>query len=775
MFWTRRNLDGTNRGVQIAGTELSPEDVEWLEREGRVAEASRTSIARAVCERLHLRNAVGKPRLIAARIDLCRLADAGRLELPSPKTSTRPPRRVSEGRCSKSTLPVLRRLMTNSELRSLTVHRVRGTSDRYHEAWKQSLNDHHYLGAKPLCGEQIRYVVLAGPEVIAAASFSSAARHVEARDEFIGWSAAARRFNRQLVITQNRLCMTVEAKNLASRVQSMLLRCVADDWEESYGRKPVLVESFVDTTRFKGTCYRASNWKCVGKTKGRGRQDRKQEARASIKSVWVYVLDRKWRDVLCVEPKPPIRPVHKIDPQADWAETEWGSVDLGDRRLTKRLVRYGKACAEKPTASLPEACGSRAATKAAYRLLNHESASLEKFLSGHCEATLSRGAEYPVVLAIQDTTSLNYSTRESAEGLGPIGSSGATETLGLEVHSLMLSSLDGVSLGLLDINAWARDPKHYGKHAERYRLPTGEKESHKWIRGYQVADDAAQRLKNTQVIVVGDREADMFDLFEAADKGHADLLVRAVYPRRVLTECGEVEGKVWELVKAEESAGEMTIHVPRSGTRPARDARLELRYREVDVSRPLGKRGDPRSVRMWAIAATESKSEARPDKQIQWLLLTTLKIDSLETAFEKITWYSKRWQIEVYHKTLKSGCGIEQRQSMTADTIQAALAIDAVVAWRVMSLTKLAREKPDAPCTDYFDDAEWKGLHCFLNKTKTVPKTPPTMREMTRSLAQLGGFLGRKGDGEPGPKALWEALERLVDIAGMYRLFFSSA
>jgi hypothetical protein len=330
--------------------------------------------------------------------------------------------------------------------------------------------------------------------------------------------------------------------------------------------------------------------------------------------VWIYPLDRRWRDLLCVEPQRPPRPIRKLDKDADWAENEWGTVDLGDRRLTRRLVRYGKACGEKPTASLPKACGSRAATKAAYRLLNHESANLDTLLSGHREATLSRCAEYPIVFAIQDTTSLNYSTHESVEGLGPIGSSGATETLGLEVHSVMCSTVDGVPLGLLDINAWARDPAEYGKHAERYRKPTKEKESQKWVRGYQAAEEAAKRLKNTRVVVVGDREADMFDLFELAQGGQADLLVRAIYPRRVLKECGEVEGKIWDLVAAEDIAGTATAHIPRSGTRPARDAQICVRYREVNISRPYDKRGPTRSVRMWAIAATEIDSKARTSR-----------------------------------------------------------------------------------------------------------------------------------------------------------------
>jgi hypothetical protein len=607
--------------------------------------------------------------------------------------------------------------------------------------------------------------------VVAAASFSAAALQVAARDKFIGWTPRARQRNRSLVIAQSRFCLTVAVPNLASHVNALLLSRVADDWHEAYGRRPVLVESYVDLTRFEGTCYRAANWKLVGVTSGRGRQDREHEGGVSIKAVWIRPLVPGWRKVLRVEP------VRELDSDADWAETEWGSVDLGDERLTHRLVEYGRARFARPTANLPQACGSRASTKAAYRLLRHPKASLQQFLSGHSEATVSRAAREPLVLAIQDTTSLNYTTHPATEGLGPIGSYGATKTLGMEVHSTLVVTPTGLPLGLLDVQAWARDKSQYGKSKDRDKRPRKEKESQKWLDGYAVADAAAQRLEQTQVVVVADREADIFELLETGVKGRAHVLVRAMYQRRVMMPDGTAEACLWDLVRQGPAAGMIEVQVPRRAARRARVAQVEIRYREVEVCDPA-KRYTLRSVRVWAVTATETAETAPTEAEnepIEWLLLTTLPVTSLDAALEKVRWYVQRWQIEVFHRTLKSGCKVEQRQSKTANSLEAALAVDAVVAWRVMMLAKLGREIPDVPCTAFFEEFEWKALCCFINNTPTPPPEPPTLGEAMRMVASLGGFLGRKSDGNPGTQTLWRGLERLTDISAACRIFFSSA
>ncbi len=173
---------------------------------------------------------------------------------------------------------------------------------------------------------------------------------------------------------------------------------------------------------------------------------------------------------------------------------------------------------------------------------------------------------------------------------------------------------------------------------------------------------------------------------------------------------------------------------------------------------------------MWAVLAREVDAPEKIEP-LCWMLLTTCPVTNFDQAIEKVAWYTKRWGIEIYHRTLKSGCNIEERQLGDADTIEACLAIDMVVAWRVYHLTKLGREVPDMPCTIFCEEDEWKALTSFILRRPIVDGTPPTAREYVRMVASLGGFLGRKCDGEPGTKSIWLGQQRLDDIKLAY-LFF---
>jgi len=155
---------------------------------------------------------------------------------------------------------------------------------------------------------------------------------------------------------------------------------------------------------------------------------------------------------------------------------------------------------------------------------------------------------------------------------------------------------------------------------------------------------------------------------------------------------------------------------------------------------------------------------------LEWMLLTTVEVCTLDQACQRLSWYARRWGIEVYHRTLKSGCRIEDRQLETAESLETCLALDMVVAWRIYHLTMLGREVPDLPCTIFFEEAEWKALYILVNQTTDLPAKEPTLREAVRMVASLGGFLGRKGDGEPGTTTLWRGLQRLESGVAVYRL-----
>jgi hypothetical protein len=214
-------------------------------------------------------------------------------------------------------------------------------------------------------------------------------------------------------------------------------------------------------------------------------------------------------------------------------------------------------------------------------------------------------------------------------------------------------------------------------------------------------------------------------------------------------------------------AATQQLQVPRRGAQSARVAHLEIRFAAVRLKPPQRKPHLP-SLELGAVLAQEV--DAPPGvKPLRWMLLTTCAVTSAASALEKINWYRLRWGIEVYHRTLKSGCKIEERQLGTADRIETCLAIDLVVAWRIFHLAKLGRDVPDVPCTIFFEEFEWKALHTHITKTPIPPAQPPPLRQALRMVATLGGFLGRKGDGQPGTTTLWRGLQYLDGIAAMWK------
>jgi hypothetical protein len=538
-----------------------------------------------------------------------------------------------------------------------------------------------------------------------------------------------------------------------------------DDWAARYGVRPLLLETFVERGRFRGTSYRAANWQHVGATCGRGRQDRSREHAVPVKDVYVYPLQHDWRERLQAHSA-------HLQPEGertrDWAYEEFARAKLGDARLSARLLSLARDFYAKPRAQIPQACGSRAKAKAAYRFFDHASSTMDAILQSHYEASCARVAAYPVVLAVQDTTSLNYNTQPAIENLGPIGSRADT-WLGLMVHDTMAFTPEGLPLGLIDVQCWARDAQAFGKKHQRKNLPIEQKESYKWLKSVQAAARLQARCPTTTVVSVGDREADIFELFDLTRTlPHAPkLLVRAEQNRALTAE----QGKLWEHLARAPIAGYQELQVPRRNKRPARIAKMAISYARVELKAPQIK-GKLKPVTVWAVWAREIEAPERIEP-LEWMLLTTCAVESFEQATEKIAWYAARWGIEVYHRTLKSGCKIETRQLGAADRIEACLAIDMVVAWRILHLTKLGREHPDVPCTVYFSDMEWKALVTYINRNPVLPDQPPTLREATRMVASLGGFLGRRCDGEPGTQTLWLGLQRLDDLTAMYEIVIS--
>lgn len=757
----------------VCGQSFSPAT---LERIGMLLQEepqlSRRALSRRVCEWLNWRADNGRLKEMSCRVALAKLARAGVLELPEPQQ-----RLVLRARraAHAQELPELARVKAPlAELGRIELVLVRSRHSRASRLWRELMQRYHYLGAGPLCGAQLRYLVRSERHgIVGAVAFSAAAWRVSARERFIGWTDQARAANLNAVVTNSRFLIVPEVKvpHLASHVLALCARQLPGDWAARYAVRPVLLETFVERGRFRGTSYRAANWQHVGATCGRGRQDRAHAHAIPVKDIYLYPLQRDWRARLQAAPLQARAQSaeRKRTPAHDWAGEEFGAAKLGDARLEARLLGLARDFYAQPRAQIPQACGSRAKVKAAYRFFDHPRTTMDAILQSHYEATGTRMSQHPVVLAVQDTTSLNYNTQPAIENLGPIGSRADT-WLGLMVHDTMAFTPKGVALGLVDVQVWARDAKAFGKKHQRKSLPIEAKESYKWLKSVQAAARLQARCPNTRVVSVGDREADIFELFDfARTLTHApQLLVRAEQNRKLTAE----QGKLWEHMGGQPIAGYQDLQVPRRAQRPARIAKMALSYARVELKAPHDK-PKLKPVILWAVWAREIEAPAHIEP-LEWMLLTTCEVTCLEQAIEKIAWYAARWSIEVYHRTLKSGCQIETRQLGSADRIEACLAIDMVVAWRILHLTKLGREHPDVPCTVYFREAEWKALLTYINRNPIVPSEPPTLREATRLVASLGGFLGRKCDGEPGTQTLWLGLQRLDDLTAMYQIVINA-
>jgi len=511
-----------------------------------------------------------------------------------------------------------------------------------------------------------------------------------------------------------------------------------------------------------------ANWRWVGQTAGRADGYRNGTRSTGPKEIYVYPLHADWQRMLCREP--PERLVLRPARGADWVDEEFAGARLYDPRLRRRLYTLAHDFYAQPGELIPQASsGSVAKSKAAYRFFDNARVDMQKLLTGHIEATAQRIRSYPVVLAVQDTTTLNYTAHPATEGLGPINTR-KDRGVGLVLHDTVAFTVDGTPLGVLDAQCWARDPAPTTTTAQRDHWPIEAKESMKWLRSYRVTAAVQALCPTTMVVSVGDREADLHELFAEAQQtpGGPQLLVRAERARRrqVAAALAAEAEELWPRMARVAAAGQQTVAIPRQGSRPARTATLDVRYEAVTLRPPARSTGA--AVTVWAVYAREAAAPAGV-APLEWMLLTTVPVTTFAEATERLQWYTRRWGIEVYHRVLKSGCRIEDRQLTSADSLTNCLALDLVVAWRIFWLVKQARETPQVSCDGVLEADEWQALHATVHNT-SPPPTPPSLREAVRMIATLGGFLGRPRASEPGPITVWRGLQRLDNIVLGYRL-----
>ncbi|MDB0559499.1 IS4 family transposase, partial [Ralstonia solanacearum] len=435
-----------------------------------------------------------------------------------------------------------------------------------------------------------------------------------------------------------------------------------------------------------------------------------------------------------------------------WTEAEFTDLALGDTRLNKRARALMERLAAKPTAGVPQACRNWGETIAAYRFFDNDEVEWEAILEPHWRQTERRMATHPVVLCLQDTTELDFNGRQ-ATGLGPLSYEAQR---GMYLHPTYAVTPERLPLGVLDAWMWAREPKDaQGKRG-------GIKESQRWIEGYERVAETAANLPGTRLVYVADREADMIALMVRAQElgTPADWLIRSTHDRAL------PEGdKLWATASVGEALGEIAFTMGSRHGVKARPVRQRVWLQRIELPAGAGQ-----SVAATCLVAREFDAPAGV-KPIEWRLLTNREATTLAEAIELIDWYRARWEIEILFNVLKNGCRVEALQLGTIERLERALALFLVVAWRIAHLMRMGRTCPDLNAALFFDPDEIRGAYLL---TEVKQPARPKLNEVLRLIARLGGFLGRKGDGEPGAKAIWLGLKEVHVAAKTLRALRTS-
>ena len=688
-------------------------------------ETSRRGLAREICRHLDLKDGKGDWQMATTSRALRELHDQGLLTLPKQRSQgpgSWSPDRLGRPVAAPEGVPEVLQ-----EIRGL--HLIEVVDKEHGQIWNELMLSEHYLKECRLVGRQLRYLIGSDHGWLGGIGFGSAALHLEGRDGWIGWTSEQRIEHLDRVLNMNRFLIrpSVACPNLASHALGLCARRVGGDFERRYGVRPWLLESFVETPAYEGICYRAANWVQTGQTKGRGRNG-PHKAGGSIKDIYMYPLVDDFRKRAGVKPVPieALAPESGLD-GADWSRQEFGNCPLGDERLGNRLVNIVSAKATQPQASYGQANGGqRHDLKGYYRFLNNKrpDITLVNMLLSHRSQTIRRMKNEQVALIVQDTTDLNLSTRSQCEGLGQVGTNQTgAKSRGLRLHSSLALGQEGLPLGLVKLYGYAPQSAK-GKDPAR---PTQQKESYRWLEGFDEAMKIAELLPDTQVISMADREADMFELFNfrRAQSGRkAELLIRSKTDRCL----EDTQHKLFGELAAAPLARTVSITVPRQREHlskpstpgrpglPARQAEVEVRFKQVTLSAPsTAQTRHLKPITLWAIYLLEKNPPAGAT-QLEWMLLTTIQVASARQALKCIGWYCRRWRIEEWHRVLKSGCNILDHQNHTADALLRAIAIDAVIAWRIMLLALLGREVPELPCDILFDRHECRVLELLSKK-----------------------------------------------------------
>lgn len=438
-----------------------------------------------------------------------------------------------------------------------------------------------------------------------------------------------------------------------------------------------------------------------------------------------------------------------------WAEQQFGNCELGDKRRTKRLVKLATQAAQMPDASTPKQTENWADCKAAYRLFSEEDVTFDAVVAPHCER--SRAVPPGTWLVLNDTTEINFGYDRLLQGVGRVGS---LQARGFYLHSAMIVGAETDEIiGLAGQELYARPLKKVKRVSSAHRKGL-KRETDVWGR---VIDAVGVAPDRSRFIHICDRGADNFDVYCHLLQQRAGWVIRAAQLTRQVQDADGNERPLDEVVRASALLGSYELHVRANGGQPARTALIEVRCTQITMPRPRS--GVGRYVRdsgideivMWAVEARETNA-ARGVTPLRWILLTSEEVRTLKDAWGILEWYEKRPLIEDYHKCLKTGCRVEERLYRSGERLAPVIGLLSVLAVRLLQLKMVARQNPEHPAAGVVPKDWLQAVPLLVKKRRTIH----TVRDFIRALAQLGGFLGRKSDGEPGWQTIWGGLEKLL-------------
>ncbi|MCY4312776.1 MAG: IS4 family transposase [Gammaproteobacteria bacterium] len=579
------------------------------------------------------------------------------------------------------------------------------------------------------------------------------------REEYIGWSQSERKTLIQRIAGMARFLIRpqVRCANLASKSLGLLSRRVVSDYHLKHGIRPVLIETCV-SPEYSGISYRACGWEKIGETHGRDRSGRP----VPKKAIYVKPLVPAWRAELGICRVKPLNAWEGIDSK-HWAEQEFAGARPGDARRVKRLIRIAEVLTAMPSNPFFAAArGEKTMISGYCRLIEHpdeEAVNAQTILAGHRERTRQRMQAQQAALIIQDGSDLNFATRQGCEGLGRTGRN-SEGTLGLHLHSTCVVSGEGLPLGVAALQI---DRGHQEEQPKTLR----------WIEGLKDSAELSRDLERVTLIAAMDREGDDIRVLDVHRRLKQDLalLVRAKHDRRI------AGGSLFEQMRSQPVRHRMSVRVPKlsgrraTGTRKAvfgreaRDADCELRWMEVTIPIPEKRKAEAgdQPVVLNAVHVRESEEPDGDAERLEWFLYASLPVSNAQQALDVIQYYRLRWRIEDWHRILKSGCGVELLAHRTAARLKRAIALRAVAAWRLATLTLLGRETPGLDPSVLFSEVELAVIRDFARFRSQ--KLPENLGQAVNVLAMMGGCLNRPHDAPTSSQVMWEGYSYLYGNA----------